>query len=173
MKRTTLAVSTLVLAAGLAAPALAQVDQQVARGATVTNQFCTNHKAMRDALSVSYVIGGGGKNAVPSRFVRRPATDREAIGRLAKTHDRLMLALRGEKRDRFIPVWIGKPGQMMILRPAPAPSPELVQASLANLSTLCDLHGRLHQAFAAGKPTDIRMLRGQIESAAPSCPHGA
>lgn len=173
MKRTTLAVSTLVLAAGLAAPAFGQVNEQVARGATVTRQFCTNHKAMRDALFVSYVVGGGGKSGIPSRFVRRPATDREAIGRLAKVHDRLMLGLRGEKRERWVPVSIGKPGQMLILRPAPAPSPELVQASLANLNTLCDLHGTLHQTFAAGKPTDIRTLRGQIESAAPSCLHGA
>ena len=172
MKRTTLALSSFILAAGLAAPGFGQVNEQVARGATVTSKFCTNHKAMRDALSVSYLAGGYGKTAV-AHFESRPATDREAISQLARVHSRLMLALRGEKRERFIPVSIGKPGQMLILRPAPAPSPELVQASLANLSTLCDLHGRLHQAFAAGKPTDIRTLRGQIESAAPSCPHGA
>ncbi|HJQ65487.1 MAG TPA: hypothetical protein VJ816_03880 [Gemmatimonadales bacterium] len=173
MKRTTLAVSTLVLAVGLAAPAVGQVDEQVARGATVTRQFCTNHKAMRDALVVSYAVGGGGKSALPTRFVRRPATNREAIGRLATVHDRLMLALRGEKRDRFIPVSIGKPGQVLMLRPAPAPSAELVQASLTNVNSLCDLHRMLHQAFAAGKPTDIRSLRGQIQTAGPNCPHGA
>lgn len=173
MKHTTLAVSTLVLAAGLAAPAVGQVNEQVARGATVARQFCTNHKAMQDALFVSYVVGGGGKSAVPSRSVRRPATDREAISRLANVHNREILALRGEKRDRFIPVSIGKPGQMLILRPSPAPSPELVQASLANVSMLCDLHGMLHQTFAAGKPTDIRTLRGQIQTAGPNCPHGA
>jgi hypothetical protein len=173
MKRTTLAVSTLVLAAGLAAPAVGQVNEQVALGATVTRQFCTNHKAMKDALFVSYVVGGGGKSGIPSRIVRRPATDREAIGRLAKVHDRLMLALRGEKRERWIPVSIGKPGQMLILRPAPAPSLALVLASLANLSELCSMHEALHQEFAAGKPTDIRTLRGQIETATPTCSHGA
>jgi hypothetical protein len=48
-----------------------------------------------------------------------------------------------------------------------------VQASLANVSMLCDLHGMLHQTFAAGKPTDIRTLRGQIQTAGPNCPHGA
>jgi hypothetical protein len=173
MKRTTLALSGFILAAGLAAPAVGQVNEQVARGATVTRQFCTNHKAMQDALFVSYVIGGGGKSAVSSRVVRRPANDREAIGRLGRVHDRLMLALRGEKRERFVPVSIGKPGQMLILRPAPAPSPELVQASLANLNSLCDLHGMLHQTFAAGKPTDIRSLRGQILTAGSNCPRGA
>jgi len=172
MKRTTLALSGFILAAGLAAPAVGQVNEQVARGATVTRQFCTNHKAMQDALFVSYVIGGGGKSAVSSRVVRRPANDREAIGRLGRVHDRLMLALRGEKRERFVPVSIGKPGQMLILRPAPAPS-QLVQASLANLNALCDLHRMLHQAYAAGKPTDIRTLRGQIQTAGPNCPHGA
>ena len=83
MKRTTLAVSTLVLAAVLAAPAVGQVNEQVARGATVTREFCANHTAMRDALFVRYVAGGSGKAGIASRFVRRPATDREAIGRLA------------------------------------------------------------------------------------------
>ncbi len=178
MKRTTLAVSTLVLAAGLAARAVGQANEQVARGATVTQRFCTNHKAMRDALFVNYVhiIGGGGFSAAASRFshvVPRPANDREAISRLGKVHGRLMLALRGEKRERFIPVSMGKPGQTPTVRPAPAPSPELVQASLANLNSLCDLHSMLHQTFAAGKPTDIRSLRAQIEAAGPSCPHGA
>ncbi len=173
MKRTTLAVSTLVLAAGLAAPAVGQVNEQVALGATVTGQFCTNHQAMRDALFVNYFVGGLGKTGVPGHFERRPATDQEAINQLGRIHNQLMLALQGEKRDRFIPVWIGKPGQMLILRPSPAPSPELVQASLANVSMLCDLHGMLHQTFAAGKPTDIRTLRGQIQTAGPNGPHGA
>ena len=172
MKRTMLAVSTLVLAAGYAAPAVGQVDAQVARGATLTRQFCTNHQAMRDALFVSYVVGGGPKSAVPSRTVRRPASDREAISRLARVHDHLMLALRGEKRDRFIPVSIGKPGQSLILRPA-APSPALMQASLANVNRLCDLHEMLHRAFAAGKPTTMGSMRGQIQTAGPNCPHGA
>jgi hypothetical protein len=177
MKRTTLAVSTLVLAAGLAAPAVGQANEQVARVATVTQQFCTNHKAMRDALFVNHVhiIGGGGFSAAASYYshvVPRPANDREAIGRLGRVHDRLMLALLGEKRERFVPVSIGKPGQMQGLRPAPAPNPELVQASLANLDSLCELHTMLHQTFAAGKPTDIRTLRGQIATASPNCSHG-
>lgn len=173
MKRTTLAVSTLVLAAGFAAPAVGQVDARVARGATLTSQYCTNHKAMRDALFVNYIVGGGPRSAVPSRTVRRPATDREAINRLATVHNHLMLALRGEKRDRFIPVSIGKPGQTLMLRPAPAPSSELVQASLANVNRLCDLHEMLHRAFAAGKPMSMGSLRGQILTAGPNCPHGA
>jgi len=173
MKRTTLAVSTLVLAAVLAAPAVGQVNEQVARGATVTREFCANHTAMRDALFVRYVAGGSGKAGIASRFVRRPATDREAIGRLATVHDRLMLGLRGEKRARWIPVSIGKPGQLLVLRPVPAPSTELVRASLTNLGELCSMHLALHQEFAAGKPADIRTLRGHIETATPDCPHGA
>jgi len=155
MKRTTLAVSTLVLAAGLAAPAVGQANEQVARGATVTQQFCTNHKAMRDALLVNHVhiIGGGGFSATASYYshvVPRPANDREAIGRLGRVHDRLMRAVRGAK----------------------GPSAGLDESSLANLNSLCDLHAMLHQTFAAGRPTDIRALRSQIEAASPDCSHG-
>lgn len=146
MRHTTLAVSTLVMAVGLATPAVSQVNGPVARGAAVPHQFCKNHKAMQDALFVNdvQVIGGGGFSAKASQLshvVRRPANDQQAIDRLAKVHDRLMRALRGE-------------------------------AGLANLDSLCDLHGMLHQTFAAGKPTDIRTLRSQIESAGPNCTHG-
>lgn len=156
MNHTTLAVSALVLAVGLATPAAGQAHEQMARGAAVT-KFCTQHKAMRDALFVDYiqVFGGGGTSATASymsRVVRRPANDEQAIGRLGKVHDRLMLALRGEKRGCCVP------------------DAELVQA---NLSTLCDLHQVLHQAFAAGKPRDIRSLRTQIDAVGPDCPHGA
>jgi hypothetical protein len=177
MTHTTLAVSTLVLALGLAAPAAGQVNEQVARGDTATRRFCNNHKAMRDALFVNHVdvIGGGRYSAAASRFsrvVRRPANDRQAIARLGKVHDRLMLALLGEKRDRYVTVSSGKPGQIPTQRPAPPPSPELVRASLANLTSLCELHALLHETFAAGKPTDIRALRGQIETAGPNCSHG-
>lgn len=166
MRRTMLAVSALVLAVGLAAPAVSQVNGPVARGAAVPHQFCKNHKAMQDALFVDYiqVFGGGGfsaKASYMSHVVRRPADDQQAIGRLAKVHDRMMLALRGETRG------------LQGLRQAPAPSPELGETSLANLSSLCELHGMLHQTFAAGRPTDIRTLRSQIESASASCPHGA
>lgn len=178
MKCTTLGVSTLVLAAGLASPAVGQANEPVARAATLIQQFCSNHKALRDALFVDHVqvIGGGGYSAAAERFsqvVRRPATDLQAIRRLGKVHGRLMRALRGEPRVRFAPVPIGKPGQTVIQHPAPPPNPELRESSRASLNSLCDLHRMLHQTFAAGKPTDIRMLRTQIETASPYCPHGA
>ena len=172
MKRTTLALSTLALGAALATPAFGQATDAVARGATVTSEFCKDHQAMRDALVVNYWVETHGKAVAPGHFESRPATDKEAIDRLAKIHARLMLALRGNTREEFVPVSAGRPGQLVILKSAPAPSPALVQESLANLVRLCPMHRMLHDQFAMGKPADIKELRKVIDSSAPDGPHG-
>ena len=178
MKRITWAVSGLAIAvAPTAPPASAQVSAQVERGAALTTQFCTSHAPMQTALFVFQPVGIGGfaKSAAAPVVKKTAATDRQATKQLGKVHNRLMLALRGERPGQSAAISVGKPGTMLRVIPAPGrPSPELVQASLANLTELCDLHIRLHEVYTAGAtPEAIRSLRGQIEIAPRDCPHSA
>lgn len=133
-------VSGLAVAVSLiAVPAFGQVNQQVAGGAALTAEYCRSHKTMQAA---------------------------HGSADLAKVHDRLMMALRGE-RPFHVATW------MDVGREAAEPSPELVQASLTNLSQLCDLHRWLHEAFVAGAtPEGIRSLQQRIETAPQRCVHG-